>query len=825
MTVKKNVSRETFGANGATTAFQTEIEAYTDTDIMVYFQDANDVLTLKTQDQDYSISGLKELPDDNNKVLISFSDAPAAPNDIIVTRRVLPLQLTDIVNQAGFFPDIIETQLDRIVMMVQQNEERLTRELLANTAPTVTGGRSFSSRAALVELISEGASFDTNYIYEAEGEFYVYRGAAFVAGPSDLPGFDPYGEVTPQHFGAQRGWDNQDIVNQANASPAFQAAMQFCVAQKRLGKSDGNYRCEESIRPNGRYSWHWGMTQLAWDYNDWDTFDRANKLNEVQSRPSGAVANVPSGKHVLFDVAGSEKGTNTGFLHIRVAFPEDMTVANRAVIPQNIVAITASDQSSPNMNWDFIMISGSSFGFWQGNMASSDLSDILPYTGWSIKNLFMQFCRVAMVGGVSGNAYDDIRVSVGRFTRCQDYGTIRSDINFGSLFLNGYQENTDIETSRITVTAGSNNFTLTQAISGLQEGSVLHIYRVNYNEQENPQEEDKIPLVTRVTSVNPDGLGGTIEDQPEVDGTNETFHVDPPALILFVANLNTDICFIEEANDAIYVDNGGKFRTRYFKVSDGRGGFRRNCPIILSGTRDAEVTIGLHDRAENNSNVKYIVGVPNLQTTASGNAFNNCVVHVESGLSREGWVKSKPVGMITLPADKLQNAWLNREGFVDTGHELQVRYTNGKTQLYCGKAGYNESYVIGHNGGFEVEANLRGNKNMTGVTVTGSGSVTGGVFSKPSTGVSDFHEDVALEEGERTRVLLKVENYVAGFLTVEARSSVDNSVVQTLESVRSNGKHSVYFDPQSGADRIAVTMDAGTQMDVSMMKVQTVETM
>lgn len=821
MALYKNTSRESFPGNGATTVFPTAIEAYASSEIIVYLQDANGNLTQQVLGSAYDISGIKTAPDSASTITITFTTAPSAELNVIVSRRILPLQLTDIVNTSGFYPDIIETQLDRIVMMIQQNEERLTRELLADQVTGITAARSFGSRAALVQLAAEGTVFDTGYIYEAGGEFYRYAGPLYVAGPSDLPGFDPYGVVNPQHFGAERGWDNAEIENQADASEAFQEAMRFCVSQKRRGGSDGNYRLSKSIKPAGRYSWNWGMTQLAWDYNNWATFNKAANLNEVQIRPSGAVVNQPSGNYVLFDTAGCEYSTNLGFLHIRVSFPENMTVENRSVIPDNIVALTASDSGSPNMSWEFILITGATFALWQGNMQSTTLADLLPYTGWTIQNLTVQLCKNAMIGGSSGNAFDDFKCQVGRFTRCENYGTIRSDVNFGCLFLNGYQENTDIETARISTTAGSNAFSLNQTVSGLKEGDVLHVYRANNNLK--PSTPGAIPLVSRIATLALDGLSGTFDDVAERSVVNEKFHVNPPGLLIFVANLNADLIFNEEANDGIFVDNGGKLRARYFKVSDGRHGSRQNCPILVTGTRDCEVTIGLHDRSEDNDNVKYIVGVGSLQTTAAGLAFNNANIHVTSSLDRANWVNSKPIGMVTIPPDRLASNWLNREGYVDSRHNLQVSYTDGRTQVYCGAPGYRECYVEGHNGGFEVEENLRANRDMTGVTVSGSCTLSAGVVTKASSGVGTVHEDVALEAGRRTRVLFTISDWTAGYVQVEERLASDNSIVATYERARTNGQHAVYFTPSTGT-RLTLSFIDGAAMKILNCKVQTIET-
>ena len=113
MTVPTRVAEEVFLGNGVQREFPTQIHAVADADIQVFVRtNAGDrALVLGA---DFTVTGLE------GNVTVNTTAAPANGNTLVVVRTVDYLQDTSIVNEGGFFPEVLELAYDKIVMMIQQ---------------------------------------------------------------------------------------------------------------------------------------------------------------------------------------------------------------------------------------------------------------------------------------------------------------------------------------------------------------------------------------------------------------------------------------------------------------------------------------------------------------------------------------------------------------------------------------------------------------------------------------------------------------------------------------------------------------------------------
>jgi len=139
MTVSSQTNVETFYGNGVTTVWDLPFRFFENSDISAYLIDpvlqTNTPLALGT---DFTLSGAG-LPE-------QFGTAPgkitttipvASGKQLKVARIMIAEQLTDIVNQGRFFPEVHEDVFDRLTMLIQQALTGLANSLQLDTVRNI----------------------------------------------------------------------------------------------------------------------------------------------------------------------------------------------------------------------------------------------------------------------------------------------------------------------------------------------------------------------------------------------------------------------------------------------------------------------------------------------------------------------------------------------------------------------------------------------------------------------------------------------------------------------------------------------------------------
>ncbi|MEP4196183.1 MAG: hypothetical protein ABJL99_11190 [Aliishimia sp.] len=662
----------------------------------------------------------------------------------------------------------------------------------------------FSSRSKFVDAVARGWIPPEGHSQTVAARQYMYVGASYLDGPDDLPGWQPEGIVTPEHFASDLSVD---------ATYAVNAALQFSATFDRPGRSSGDYRLTGTIAPGGTYNWDWGNTQLLWVGSDVTT------LTEVMFNPDGSTTPQPSGKYTLFDTKDCTSSVNTGLLNIRGISPGNMGMSNRAFIPDALIAITASENSSADMIWDGLSILGCGQGLWQGDQRGS-AANILPYTRWSVRYLKIQFCLNAINGGSSGNAFDDGNWNNVRLTRNENNGTIRTDFVCNSIFLNGLNFEKDKEPQTLFTTAGSTTATLSVGSPYISEGDIICVEDANRDFGDT----NSIPFVSRIAARN--GTTLTLESAPERTLTNAVFVINPPSLLLSNASLVAQHVYAEECHDTpIRLHNQAVLDCQSLKLSDGLLGARYNTAVILTGLAETAVIANLHDRSIDNDELKAIVGVSNL--VDPGVSFGDCLVDLTVRASRGAWSKSQPVRVIDLESDHL-GTWQNNTGCLGEGYNVSLSCTDGRTQYMIGKVGTQEAYTVGQRGGFEAGSNLRNDDDMTGISRTGNcQAATGGTAVKVPGGVGNWYAPVPISAGERLRVDVTVDSFTSGTCTValfDSAGGTPGTVTASFEHLAGTGRKVVFLDVPAGstADRIGLQCASSAALTVSRFIVQKV---
>ena len=148
MTVETNKDKVVLPGNGTATTFSfSPIVIFETTDVEVTITDANGIDTLLTEgaaESNYSVvpasGSFPSLTGVTGSVTYPSTGATRLQSgETITIRRVLPLlQLTDLENQGGYFADVQETALDKIVMQNIQQQEELNRAIKLSVSETTT---------------------------------------------------------------------------------------------------------------------------------------------------------------------------------------------------------------------------------------------------------------------------------------------------------------------------------------------------------------------------------------------------------------------------------------------------------------------------------------------------------------------------------------------------------------------------------------------------------------------------------------------------------------------------------------------------------------
>lgn len=127
MTVGTTTNVAKLLTDGVATDFPYAFRVLDKAHLTVFLRDLDGVVVKTYTQNEFSVGGLGE-----NSGSVTITPAPAADHELLIVRIVPLLQETDIVNQGGFFPEVIEQQLDLIVMQVQQLREELNRAVVSS---------------------------------------------------------------------------------------------------------------------------------------------------------------------------------------------------------------------------------------------------------------------------------------------------------------------------------------------------------------------------------------------------------------------------------------------------------------------------------------------------------------------------------------------------------------------------------------------------------------------------------------------------------------------------------------------------------------------
>lgn len=145
MTVSSSANTAEFQGNGTTTVFPLPFRFFDNEDVTAYLIDntsfAQTTLTLGVN---YTLIGAGEPEEDGNPVSqLTMLVAPPFGQTLVVERIMSPVQETEIINQARFYPEIHENVFDRLTMLIQQAINSVRTALSLDAARRFFDARGF----------------------------------------------------------------------------------------------------------------------------------------------------------------------------------------------------------------------------------------------------------------------------------------------------------------------------------------------------------------------------------------------------------------------------------------------------------------------------------------------------------------------------------------------------------------------------------------------------------------------------------------------------------------------------------------------------------
>jgi len=170
MTVSSTNTKNSYSGDGSTTVFAYTFKIFDDDDIIVILRtDATGGETVQTKGTHYSVSGVGNAGGGN----ITFVTAPASGITVVLIRATVQTQTTDYTPNDPFPAASHEDALDRLTLMVQDQQEELDRAIKVSRTNTISTSEFTigpSDRANKV------FAFDANGDFSVTQEIGTYKG-------------------------------------------------------------------------------------------------------------------------------------------------------------------------------------------------------------------------------------------------------------------------------------------------------------------------------------------------------------------------------------------------------------------------------------------------------------------------------------------------------------------------------------------------------------------------------------------------------------------------------------------------------------------------
>jgi hypothetical protein len=159
MTISSNIRKAgPFVGNGTASTFAFTFKVFQAFDLeVVQLNVATTIETILVINSDYTVSLNADQNSNPGGSITLTAGALASGFNLVITSDIENLQPTDIVNQGGFYPDVIEDALDRATIQIQQLQEAVDRSA---KLPITSSADADALVADIVALANDQANID-----------------------------------------------------------------------------------------------------------------------------------------------------------------------------------------------------------------------------------------------------------------------------------------------------------------------------------------------------------------------------------------------------------------------------------------------------------------------------------------------------------------------------------------------------------------------------------------------------------------------------------------------------------------------------------------
>lgn len=172
--------------NGITTAFPFTFKVFLTSDVVVTYTNLSAVEVTLTLGTDYTVA----LNSDQNTTpggTVTLLTAPASGTYITLTSAITNTQNLALTNAGGFYPTSINDALDRVVILIQQLAEQVSRSVKVSVSSTTNPDQLVSSVATSAASSAASAASSLASLNEFKGVYYGSYASA--------PATDPLGNA------------------------------------------------------------------------------------------------------------------------------------------------------------------------------------------------------------------------------------------------------------------------------------------------------------------------------------------------------------------------------------------------------------------------------------------------------------------------------------------------------------------------------------------------------------------------------------------------------------------------------------------------------
>jgi len=188
LTISTTANSVVAQGNGATTSFSFGFPVPSASYLQVFYADTTGAINLLPSTS-YSVTGIGSAI--GGAVTYPLAGSPIPQGSSLLIQRVVPyVQLTDLINQAGFYPNVVENALDFLTMEVQQiaQQTALSLQVPYASVPTNLVFPNVAGRANKLAGFDSSGNVTTYPITASVGAGNMTSEGPFIAGTNFTPG-------------------------------------------------------------------------------------------------------------------------------------------------------------------------------------------------------------------------------------------------------------------------------------------------------------------------------------------------------------------------------------------------------------------------------------------------------------------------------------------------------------------------------------------------------------------------------------------------------------------------------------------------------------